>query len=306
MSRMSLVSGLTFIVLAMVGNSASQAASIINFDPNGTAGATSLAVGQFDQAPGNALAVNAIANGSVIFDTPFELLYQAKVAALRDANNNTLVVPGVDTAGELTIVARFNEIASGTSTAASFSTNTDQTGSFIEIYFDPGNNANDLAGTGFNDGTLIYRGTINQDGGGGFAVISTNPVALDQSPNGNQYSNLNSVTGAGGTLITVDTEFQDSNFFLTDLSTFSFNFNTSNVVPFSQVDPAAMMFDGTPAATLASLGAVNGLTGPNFLFQADATASFAVIPEPTSSLLLSVGLVGMVGYRIRSRRSKVA
>jgi hypothetical protein len=301
MSRISLAVGLAIIGLATIGSPAARASSIINFDPNGTGGATSLGVGQFDQAPGNALAVNAIANGSVVIGTPFQLLYQAKVAALRDANNNTLVVPGVDTAGELTIVASFNEVASGGPLAAAFSTNTSQADSFLRIYFDPGNDANDLTGQGFNNGTLIYEGTVDQNGGGGFATISTNPVALDQSPNGNQYSGLNSITGAGGTLIQVTTVFQDSNFFLTNLESFKFQFNTSNVAPFNQVDPSEMMFDGTAAATLASLGPVNGVSGPNFLFQSDSTASFSVIPEPTSVLLLSVGLVGAVGYRIRRR-----
>ena len=293
--------GLAIVGIATMGSPAVQASSIISFDPNGTSGATTLAVGQFDAAPGNALAVNAIANGSVIFGTPFELLYQAKIAALRDSNNNTLVVPGMGSNGELTIVASFNEIASGTATSATFSTDTDQTGSFVKIYYDTSKDANDLAGTGFNNGTLIYQGTVLRNGGGGFSVLPIAPIALDQSPNGNDYPGLNSVTGAGATRLQTSTIYQDSNFFLTNIGDMNFNFNTSTIVPFDQVDPSAQMFDGTAAATMGSLGAINGLTGPNFLFQADATASFAAVPEPASVLLLSAGLLGALGYRLRRR-----
>jgi hypothetical protein len=302
---MSLAVGLAIVGIAAIGSPAARAASIINFDPNGTGGATTLAVGSFDEAPGNALAVDAISGGSIVIGTPFELLYQARIATLRDGANNTVAVPGMDTDGELTIVSRFFEVASGAPTAASFSTDTDQTGSFIRIYFDTANNANDQAGTGFDDGDLIYEGVILRDGGGGYAEVSSTPVALDQSPDGNQYPGMFSTTGAGGTFINVTTTFQDSNFFLGALPGFSLNFNTSNVAPFNQVDPALMMFDGTPAATVASIGTLNGDSGPNFLFQADATTSFTVIPEPTSVLLLSVGLVGAVGYRMR-RRPKAA
>jgi hypothetical protein len=303
MSRMLLAAGLAIVGIATIGSAAARAANVINFDPNGTAGDTTFAVASLDEAPGNALAVDVLdENGNLRTGTPFELLYQARVAALRDANNNSLAVPGQDTAGELTIVASFFEVATGSNGAAVFSTDTDQTGSFLRIYFDPANDSNDLTGTGFDNGTLIYEGVVLRDGGGAFAEVP-GVTDLDQFGD-NDYSGIQTVRGAGGTIINVATTSFDPNFFLGPLPVFTISFNTSNVTPFSQVDPAAMMFNGEAAAN-GGIGTLNGRSGPSFLFQADATASFTVIPEPTSVLLLSVGLVGAVGYRMR-RRPKAA
>lgn len=279
---------LALIAIGALGSTPARADTIL-FDPNGTAGATSLAIGQFDQAPGNALAVNAISNGSVIANTPFTLLYQARIGTLRDANNQTAAVPGLTTNGELTIVAQFNEVATTTGGGlnASFSTNTNQANSFVRIFFDAARNSNDLTGTGFNDGVLVYEGRVLPTGGGSFSVTSTTPVALDQSPNGNQYPGVQSVTGAGGTQISVATVFANPNFFLNQVNALAFSFNTSNVTPFNEVDPAATMFNGQ--AGVASVGAINGVSGPNFLFQSDSTASFRVVPEPASLAMLAFG-----------------
>jgi hypothetical protein len=299
----SFIAGLLFLGAGIGSGTSVQGSQVIPFDPNGTGGATSLQLGSIDSTPGNALAVGAIANGSIVTGTPFQLLYQAKIGNLLDGAGNIVATPGLTTGGELTIVAQFNEVATLNGTGASLSTNTSQAGSFVRIYFDPGNNANDLAGTGFNDGTLIYEGAIGTNGSGNFSVFSTTPQALDQFGT-NDYPGLSTIVGGGLTSIEASTVFQDADFFLSPLGALRFSFNTSTLAPFLQVNPAAQMFDGTAAATLASLGAINGVTGPNFLFQADANASF--VPEPSSMALAGLGFACTLAYRWRRARRQTA
>jgi len=52
------------------------------------------------------------------------------------------------------------------------------------------------------------------------------------------------------------------------------------------------------------LGDVNGLDGPDFIFQADANQSFDLIaiPEPVTASLSLLGL-GALGMAIRRRRA---
>jgi len=204
-------------------------------------------------------------------------------------------------------VASFKEVATGTGlSSASFSTDTDQTGSFFRIYYDSTKDANNLAGTGFTDGTLIYEGTILRDGTGDFNISSVVPVKLDNNGADN-YPTIKAVTGTGGSLINVRTTFVDPNFFLSNVGDTFMTFDSQNNIPFRHVDPSAQMFNGTPAATNASLGAVDGNPGAtgspkNFLFAADASSSLSV-PEPNTVAGALTGLAILAGFGWKRRKA---
>ncbi len=290
--------GVFAMALGLFAASAAQAGSVIDFDPNGTAGANGLGVLAFDWAPGNVLAVNSVRAGGGVVGDPFTVLYQAKMSTLRDGDNNVVSVPGLTTPGELTIVAMFKEVGTQVDpTTATFSTDTDQTGSFVRIYYDTAKDANDLAGTGFADGTLIYEGAVQRTPGGGSFTLTGLLGDFDQAGT-NNYPGILSVIGAGGTNLVTTTQFQDSNFFLNNLSTATFDFNTSNNTPFREVNPSRQFFDGT----IANIGAVNGQTGPDFQFQSDANTSFTTaVPEPGTLGMAGLSIVAMIGYRLRKR-----
>jgi len=299
------VASVTLVVLAP----SISRADIVLFDPDGSGGASgSLQVNTFDPSPGNVLAVNAIdpATGSIRVGTPFQVLYQARIGTLLDVNNRVIAAPGTGALGELTIVASFNEIATtGSASAATFSTNTNQANSFVRIYFDAANDSNDLAGTGFANGTLIYEGRVTQDGTGSFGTTSSSIEALDQNGT-NNYTGVTSVVGGGGTRLNATTVFANTSFFTGALPVLNLNFNTTTNTPFNQVDPSAAFFNGAPGVS--SVGAINGRSGPNFIFQADASASFTVVPEPASvaMTLLGLGGVGFGSLAARRRRARAA
>jgi hypothetical protein len=95
---------------------------------------------------------------------------------------------------------------------------------------------------------------------------------------------------------------------LTPSSTITISFfNNSQVDPFRQVDPSQCFNTDTSVCgggggiiSVGTLGAVNGATGPNIIFQADGNQSFTV-PEPASLALIGLGL-SFMGFFGKSRR----
>ena len=202
---------------------------------------------------------------------------------------------------------------------------------FIEIYYDPvaGTASSDLAGSGFNDGILILsahvtnlQGSFTANTAPGTAQtggLSIDPVTgmpyLDQFGGTNDYPNQATVSGTGSVSVTALVDFSHSDFFQLPAGTkigVSFT-NTSLQDPFLQTDPSAMfaLSSGGVAPVLAgagvgvaSLGTVNGYNGPDFQFQSDANTSFQIVPEPSSFVLMGMGLIGVAGVAVRRRRNK--
>jgi len=284
------------------------AAIVIQFDPTGNAGATTnLPVAFFAWSPGNTLAQGVIdpVTHQLIAGTPFTVLYQAKLDTLQDTAGDPVYAPGL-VGTQFTAVAKFNESATSTGpTSASFTTDVGQAGSFFEIYYNGSKTASNYAGTGFTDGTLIYRAAISSTAGlgGSYSVTSFVPgTPLDQSAA--PQPSPDTVTGAGGSsLLTLTPTFIDSNFFLSSMSSVVLFFDTSNITPFNKINPSQLFYDGS-GSVAPQIGGLNGFSGPDFQFQSTANASFFLqaVPEPSTVTVALVGLVVVAGARLRRPR----
>jgi hypothetical protein len=290
-------------------------AELFTFDPTGTGAGPITQVALIDQAPGSALAeggVTAINNflagaGS----TNFTLHYQANLSAMQFADTSIAFSNGSG-GNFFTFVAGFGETVVGASPypgTASFQFDASNPVNFFNMYAS-NSIGNNLTGAGFTNGTPILTAHIVAIPTSNFQVTNTSGTALDQSPNGDQWGGQQTVTGGGLSDITLVVDSVNSGYFpsLNPSSTITISFfNSSQVDPFRQVDPSQCFnTDGSDCGAgggitaLGTLGAVNGTSGPNFIFQADGNQAFTV-PEPASLALIGLGL-SFMGFFGKSRR----
>jgi len=238
-SKNWLGTGLLAFILALGVTTKAQA---VLFDPDGNAGtANTINLGSVDWNQTSFLALGGLSAFTAGTGSQFDVLTHARVGTTSDPNGVPNTPSGLNTSFEYTMIARFTEtITSVTATQANFSIDATKP-IYVEIYFDstPDSGTGDISGSGFNDGRLILKATLIQNAQGNF-TITGGPVALDQSPNGNQYTGQQTLTGFGGEgNITVGGLTTDSAFFLQALQSFGLNFeNISIGLPFATVDPS--------------------------------------------------------------------
>jgi hypothetical protein len=275
-----------------------------------------ISVGSFDWAVGNAVGVGSVPQNDLPAcpaAQPFTLYYQAKLLNFLDPGGNVIAGTGLNTDYEITVIAAFGETGCVYGPAAVFSFDATNATNYIKIYIDPARNASNLAGTGFNDGTLLMQGNVvAQDStasvitGGTFTAnlllvntqLSKNVAQYDQF-NGNDYAGVGTVTGTGITAAAASIDIATVNpAYINPASASLFTFealtNSSQVAPFLQQDPSQSFYDAMTGLPVTpkfgdctgggypcipnAFSSVNGSTKSgetvDFQFQADANSSF--------------------------------
>lgn len=280
-------------------------------------------VAAMDWYPGNALAVGSSPlSTSPAAPTAFTLYYQAALNSFNNSGGRSIGGTGLGSTYEITTLIAFGEtgFTSAVSGAANanFSLDLANPTNYVRMYKDSVQNSSDLAGTGFNDGSLFLSGSVVALINSSFSTTGQVQI-LDQFL-ADDWAGQLSVTGTGATSVVIKVDSFDSSVITgsggvpIDLTYLIFNldFNTSNNLPFAETDPSRLFYDVAAGANIVpNLGTVNGgnVGAPNgtfdVIFQADGNNSFdlATIPEPSTFALTGLGLL-MAGGLLRRRAKK--
>jgi hypothetical protein len=269
------------LAVAALATAVESTSAAVWFDPAGTGNAT-VQYTAVDVAPGNVLLTNIVPTAITGYSSEFDLYYQARVQALLDSNGLPIYYPGGNRP-ELTVIAGFHGAMAqvGPSTVAVLLPGLPN---FVSVYSDVANNANDLAGTGFSDGTLIYSGLATTGMG---SMVNSGAITPLDSFGTNNYPGVNALAAAGGVEFSGVMLTADPLYFANPASMLLVDVSSTLSSPFIAANPSALFTNGSSAIAVGPL---------DLRLQADGNLTF--VPEPASLGLLALG----AGALLRRRR----
>lgn len=291
--------------LMAISGSAAAVPLTFTFDPTGGGGGMA-GNATLDWAPGNTLAVGS---GGLPPQQGMSLTdyFQANLGVVKDGGGSVTFANG--TGGSyFTLVAGFGETVTGGGLIGGNWTNSmvldpSNPVNYFKMYA-TGAVGNDLTGAGFTSPKVILSGTIT---GVNANVMATGnpggvaPVGLLDQFQANDWGNTQSIFTIGAASLVAKITGADAGYFPSLVPGGSFVIalsNTSLITPFNQVNPSQCLSDGVADCVIASnIGPINGISGPDFLFQSDANSSF--VPEPGSVALFGAALLGFALSRKR-------
>jgi len=294
------------------------------FNQLGT-GAPGTTITGFDLSASNALAqggntaVTNFATGGPAAGNTFQLYVQAKLSDLTGPGGTTFAI----TPGQLTLVASITEVVTGfdpvTHTATFAVAPVQAAGSGLNLYAsNTPNLANPATGAGFITGAPILTAVAIPSVQGLLNNFQNNGGAVPFNQSGSPTANPTplSVNGSGVSTVNFSVLTTNPLYFpggpspaIIALHLGSAGANT----PFTQVAPSAAFFGPNGVNPPApNLGTVNGDApvalggtgrgGTDVQFQ--VSGGLAAVPEPTSVVLMGLGLLGVVSFA-RLRRPQI-
>lgn len=291
-------------IMAMVGPV--QASLTFQFNPLGNGIGVGLinGAGLLDQAPGNVNSLNGAGGGGVILPgVVITDLYQSNLSAIQTSGTSNLFANG--TGGNFfTFVANFSETVTGAAILGTDAINIVSVngGGTIKMCAQLALGDN-LMGTGFGcAGSGILTARVDGGSSSITAHLARALENLDQAGS-NNWPGVSTLVTDGSASLRATITFIDANYF-PDLKVGSkVALNSSFITPYNQVDPSRRFSTGLVTDdTATNIGAVNGVFGPNFIFQADANNSFEA-PEPGGLAIGGIALAGLALLRSRRKQS---
>lgn len=243
---------------------------------------------EFDwSSSGSGVAVGLADPADIVVDTEFQFYYQAAMTGLLDSNGQRVTAfdSGLNTDFEYTLVSSLTEKITSVNIVGNLAIATFAVVEGTWAIYESDYNHVVLTGTGFDDGTQVATGSILPGQTTTFTLdlgtgVGSGSFSFDGLVNSDYDRNfLRSLNESGGIYI------DDFHIPVAGIS----------VPPGNSLTTAFFIGgDGTMYPDY-------NVTGDDLLFKVDTNNNLSVVPEPSTYLLLGMGLLGLFVCRRRSK-----